>query len=120
MSKCKLCNVELVEGNPNNVYGTQCKKGMHHISRHHYFPQKFKKNGYFSENQISDFFSIKDSKIKNNYCFECHEEVLHNLILNDSIESKLAILFKGKNKQTKIKIFHDIFKKGIEGYSDKK
>ncbi len=110
MPKCQLCNIELQEGNQNNIYGTD--EGMNHISRHHLFPKRFK--DYFTNDEIKEIFQIETPQIVENFCYECHEEVLHNLVLNREIIDKLSKLFEGKDKKTRIMIFHEIIKLGLE------
>jgi len=110
MPKCQLCKAELQEGNRNNTYGTD--GGMNHISRHHLFPKRFR--NYFTDDEIKQIFQIEPPMVLGEFCYECHEEVLHNLVLNREIIDKLSKLFEGKDKKTRIIIFHQIFKLGIE------
>jgi hypothetical protein len=110
MPRCQLCKAELQEGNRNNIYGTD--EGMRHISRHHLFPKRFR--NYFTNDELMKIFQIETPNILGNFCYECHEEVLHNLILNREIIDKLSQLFEGKDKKTRIIIFYEIFRMGIE------
>ena len=107
--KCLICGVELVEGNPNNKYGTF--EGRNYISRHHLFPQRFQK--YFQENEVLNIFGITKFNERAEFCYDCHEEMIHNLILNKEILEKLNEKMNGKNLKERIQIFHEIFKKGL-------
>ncbi len=107
---CLLCGKQLVEGNPGNKYGT--KDGMDCISRHHVLPVRFKE--YFSTEETSKLFGITDSNLQFNFCYECHEEVLHNVVVNEGIIQSLSLLFNDKSKQERISILHDAVKAGVE------
>ena len=109
MKKCEMCNCLLIEGNPGNIYGT--KKGMQHISKHHLFPQRFTK--YFSKKEIHKNFSIVRASISATLCYECHEEILHNIVFNKAMIKKIKLLLKGKDKKEKIQLMHNIVKQGI-------
>ncbi len=107
---CLLCGKQLVEGNPGNKYGTP--EGMDYISRHHALPSRLEK--YFSTDELPEFFGITDSNFRFDFCYECHEEILHNVVVNKSIISDLSTLFNGKSKQEKIKILHNALKEGAK------
>ena len=115
MKTCKICKTQLQEGNQNNIYGTS--EGMNHISNHHLFPKRFLK--YFTIDEIQQTFEIPDPSIEREFCYECHEEILHNIIINDSMISDLSIFFEGCDKKSRMKIFHEIFKEGLEIYKKK-
>lgn len=106
---CSLCGILLVEGNPNNNYGKQ--NAMDYISRHHAIPVRFKE--YFSEKNLSTNFGITDLNLRFDFCYECHEEVLHNLVVNENIIQSLSKLFHKKSKQEKIRILHEVLKEGV-------
>ena len=115
MLKCQICKTPLQKGNPKNIYGTQ--KGMKHLSKHHLFPKRFKK--YFTELEIKKEFQIDYDLDACGLCYECHEEMLHNVILNRKMINKLSLLLAGKNKKDKIRLFYQILKRGICGYKSK-
>ena len=58
--KCDICDVELIEGNPGNFYGTL--KGKNYISRHHFFPKRFIK--FFTEGEVKKNLELRISKEK--------------------------------------------------------
>ncbi|HEY9205431.1 MAG TPA: hypothetical protein VIO58_05870 [Candidatus Methanoperedens sp.] len=113
MIVCQLCKTPLKEGNLGYAYGTS--EGLTHLSRHHIFPKRLKK--YFTNDEIQKIFHIDNPSSSMVFCYECHEEILHNIILNDSMVAMLSTLLDRKDKKTKIKIIHEILKKGIEEYS---
>ncbi|MDO9096996.1 MAG: hypothetical protein Q7U60_02590 [Candidatus Methanoperedens sp.] len=110
MVNCQICKEELIEGNPGNIYGTD--EGLKHRSNHHLFPKRFE--GYFTNDEIQKIFQIDNPSCVIALCYECHEEVLHNIILNELMLEGLSELLVKKNKTTKMKILHEILKKGIE------
>ncbi|MDD3066338.1 MAG: hypothetical protein PHO48_00695 [Candidatus Gracilibacteria bacterium] len=107
--KCEICGVELIRGNPDNCYGTS--KGRNHISPHHLFPKRFKK--FFSENEIVKNFGVNNFEEKANLCFDCHEEMIHNIVLTKEIIEKLRIRMKNKDIKGRIETFYKIFKRGL-------
>lgn len=112
MKKCQVCGVLLNVKNPKN-YG----KDPRHISRHHLFPKRFKK--YFTESEICSIFQIESFSVIVEFCYECHEEVFHNIILNKEMIERLSGLFTGKSKKAKIKLLHQVLKEGIDAYTKK-
>lgn len=109
-SICQICGKWLQKGNKGNIYGTE--NGMYHRSTHHLFPKRFRE--YFSDNDIKDLFQIEEESQKAVLCFECHEEILHNIVLNTFMISDLSTIFWGESKKERIRLFHAIFKRGIE------
>lgn len=110
-SQCKICGVSLVEGNPENKYGT--REGKKYISRHHLLPRRFKKDYFNDDREIKDIFGIDNGSIMLNFCYACHEEVLHNIVFNEAMVEKLSILLKDKSTKEKIVIIHEIIKVGL-------
>ena len=98
---CKLCGCKFIFKNKKQ-YG---KKGSeHHISRHHFFPKRF--NKYFSKKEVQRLFNIKDVNQKLNICYECHEEMIHNIVLSPQAIEKLYKKMKGKNIKERILMLH--------------
>ena len=109
--KCDICDVELIEGNPGNFYGTL--KGKNYISRHHFFPKRFIK--IFTKGEVKKKFGIENLEGKACLCYECHEEMVHNLILNKKMVEQLKPKMINKNIKERIEIFYNIFKSGLNG-----
>lgn len=94
--RCELCNCELLEKN-EKLYG---KKGAEcHISRHHYFPKRFE--GVFDTEEIKTLFGI-EKKDCAKLCYQCHEEMIHNIILTPKIINKLSKKMRGKDLRERI------------------
>lgn len=99
--KCDLCNCKLIQ-KQKKPYG---KEGAEkHISRHHYFPKRFKK--YFSEDEIKKMFNIENKNQKAILCYRCHEELIHNIVLSPGIIKKLNKKMKGRDIKKRILILH--------------
>jgi hypothetical protein len=99
--KCELCNCKLLEKNEIK-YGT--KGAECHISRHHYFPKRFKK--FFNNEEIKRVFGINNKNDVTNLCYSCHEELIHNIILNSKIINKLNKKMSGKDIKERIIILY--------------
>ena len=104
---CQMCKTPFKKG----IYGIE----PYHISRHHLFPKRFK--NYFTKSEIQQIFNIDAYSTMGECCYECHEEVFHNIILNKKMIDDLSILLKGKSRKTKIVLFHQIFQEGIKTYA---
>ncbi|MBI2406010.1 MAG: hypothetical protein HYV25_00310 [Candidatus Harrisonbacteria bacterium] len=74
-----------------------------HISRHHFFPQRLKK--YFSDKEIKKYFDIDEKSVTIKLCYECHEEMIHNIVLSPKIIRELKKKMTGKPIQKRIVIF---------------
>jgi hypothetical protein len=115
---CRLCGAILSEGNKENVYGT--KHGRTHISRHHLFPRKRKWfHGLFSKEEVTQLFQINELSTCLDFCYVCHEEILHNIIFNENMIDTLSKLFKHKSEKQRVEVLHQIFKLGINEYLHK-
>lgn len=99
--RCSLCNCEFIEKNKIQ-YGTEGADC--HISRHHCFPKRFGK--FFKDNEIKEKFNIESKKDTVTLCYYCHEEMLHNIVLNDEIINNFAKKMKGKNIKERILMLH--------------
>jgi len=116
MKVCQICKQPLKTGNIKNEYGTS--EGMDHLSRHHLFPDRLKK--YFNDEEIKVFFQISSLSETEELCYECHEEILQNVILNKEMITNLSEILKDKSKKDRIKLFHQIIKSGIDSFYSNK
>jgi len=96
--RCSLCGCKLTK--KKNTYG----KAKDYISKHHYFPKRFSK--FFKDNEIKEKFNIESKKSMVTLCYHCHEEMLHNIVLNDKMINDLAKKMKGKKIKERILILH--------------
>lgn len=110
MKKCAICGIKLIEKNKDNKYG---KKGYEaHISRHHLFPKRF--NKYFKDsNEIKMSFGLIDTDATLDFCYTCHEEVLHNIVFNEAMIEQLSKLLAGKDVKGKICALHLLLKQAL-------
>jgi hypothetical protein len=100
--KCRLCSCKLIEKNPPN-HGQKWLEC--HISRHHLFPKRLTK--YFKdEKEIKEFFKIDPKNPTITLCYQCHEEVLHNIVFSPAILEKLNKKMRNKDIKDRIKILY--------------
>lgn len=100
-TKCALCGCNLIQKRPEK-YG---KKGAErHISRHHYFPKRFER--YFNDEEIKKLFDIEDKNQKAVLCYQCHEEMIHNIVLSPKIIQKIGKKMKGRSIKERILMLH--------------
>jgi len=99
--KCELCGCNLITRNKVQYgkIGAEC-----HISRHHYFPKRF--NKFFNEKEIKQIFNIENKNSLVNLCYNCHEELIHNIVLNSKIIKKLKDKMQNKNIRERIIILY--------------
>ncbi|MCG2687600.1 hypothetical protein L6260_02230 [Candidatus Parcubacteria bacterium] len=100
---CELCGCKLSE-KQKDAYGKPGNENYR--SRHHYFPKRFRK--FFSEEEAREFFKIPGYSSVCHLCYNCHEELVHNIILSPDAIKKLAKKMKGEDVKTRIKIFAKI------------
>lgn len=99
--KCKLCDCKMMEKNEVQYGG---KGAECHISRHHYFPKRF--NKFFTRQEMVDNFGIKNRNEVANLCYNCHEELIHNIIITPEIIKKLNKKMSKKTIKERIIILH--------------
>lgn len=99
--RCKICECEMIEKNKIK-YGT--KGAECHISRHHYFPKRF--NKFFNDEEITKNFDITNKNEKANLCYNCHEELIHNIIINPKIIKKMKKQMAKKDIKKRIIILY--------------
>jgi len=99
--KCELCNCELIE---KNIIKYATKGAECHISRHHYFPKRF--NKFFNDKEIAKNFGIKNKKERANLCYNCHEELIHNIIITPEIIKRIKRIMVGKDIKERIIVLY--------------
>ena len=135
--RCAICNCILEIG--KDEYGKHTLKGRRHASGHHYVAKRFfsskdKKSGkkYKPIFTDSDFpWKIKP-KETGTFCFECHEELLHNPVFLPEDIKRFSKLVNSKHYDEpdktesreklakRIELLHDVFDKGIQALLDSK
>jgi hypothetical protein len=114
MNKCNLCGEILPKANNNSVHGTETwMKGMR---KYHLFPSRFKK--YFGQDELTSIFNIDSFSECGEFCYECHEEILHNIVMNREMVENLSKVFSEKDKKEKICLFHKALGLGLKQLLD--
>jgi len=87
-STCAICGAKIYWGNKTKDYGKPTSSGRSHGSLHHYVPERFFGRSANRKNDPRDGI-FSDSPWKENipdravgaFCFDCHEELIHNPVL---------------------------------------
>lgn len=129
IEKCKICGCEI---HRDGDYAKPTVKGRSHATKHHYVAERFygRTKNKRTYQEVSPIFGEKDfSEYEGQsgiFCYECHEELLHNPILLPADVEKLAKLVherkcneikKGGSREKiaeRIKLFHEIISLGLD------
>jgi len=132
--KCKLCGCSVHR--TINTYARPTILGRSHATKHHCVAERF--FGRSSNRRGTQRVPIFDQdpwgheNITEVFCYECHEELLHNPVLLKEDLNKLAsiISIRELNEENKtesrqkiagrIKLLHEIIHQGIESILEKK
>jgi hypothetical protein len=130
--KCQICGCHLHR--TKNTYARPTVLGRSHASRHHYVPERFfgrssNRKGTQRE-KIFDYCPWGHENETAVFCYDCHEELLHNpILLSEDIErfSKI-VAARGIGEKSKteslekiaerIKLFHEVIDKGLKRIED--
>lgn len=98
--KCELCDRELKEKclDYGKIGFGDC------ISRHHYFPKRLTK--FFNDEEIAKNFDIINKNEKANLCYDCHEEMIHAIIITPKTIKKMKRKMVGKDTKERIIILY--------------
>jgi hypothetical protein len=124
--QCQLCDCLLNHGKD---YAKNTLEGRSHATKHHYIAERFYgrsanrpdtlREGIFTEPP----YEIKE--VTGHFCYECHEELLHNpILLPEDIKGFAELVLKRGLKETektedkdqiggRIMLFHEIIEAGI-------
>ena len=126
--KCAICGCNLHRA--KNTYALPTPQGRSHASRHHFVAERFfgrSKNR--SVTQRSRVFKKCPWNVEGKtaiFCYDCHEELLHNpVFLQEDIDRLAALVQKrglNENQKTtskdkiagRIKLLHKIIQLGLE------
>ena len=126
MERCALCDCPLTRG---NFYAKPTIEGRAHATRHHYVAERFfgRSANRPHEQRVpilsKDSWGVEGKTAT--FCYECHEELLHNpVFLPEDIERfRRLVHLKGLDEESKtesreklagrIKLLHDIIERGI-------
>jgi len=126
-NNCAICGCRLHRG---GEYGTPTIEGRSHATKHHYVAERFlgrsaNRRGEQREPIFQECpWSLEGQT--DEFCFDCHEELLHNPVLLPADVSRFAELVKlrklGELVKTtnrdklagRIKLLHEVLERGIE------
>jgi hypothetical protein len=127
MDYCAICGCKLTRG--GKEYGKQTKEGRSHATGHHYVAKRFlsrsDRNGVPHEPIFKNCPWGMEGQSKE-FCYECHEELLHNPVLlpTDINGFKKLVERRNLNETRKtaskdkiagrIELFHEVIEKGIK------
>lgn len=129
--RCRLCGCLL---HRNGNYGRPTSEGRSHATDHHYVAERFygrSRNRRGTQREplfVSCPWGVEGQKTT--FCYECHEEVIHNPVFLPGDFEHFAELVrkrglsetrKPKNRRKvagRIKLFHEILARGLEVLSE--
>lgn len=131
---CNICGCQLHR--KKGTYAHPTVEGRSHATSHHYVAERFfgRSTNRRGTKTVGIFSSCpwgheRESDV---FCYECHEELVHNPVLLPEDISKLSELVKsrGFSEETKtdsrkpiagrIKLFHEIIARGLDSLLDEK
>ncbi len=125
---CAICGCKL--NRSKNTYARPTIEGRSHASKHHYVPERFfgrsnNRKGTQRE-KLFDNCPWSHEGETTVFCYECHEELLHNPVLLPEDVKRFAdiVQSRGLEENTKpksrdkiaerIKLFHEVIRRGLE------
>jgi hypothetical protein len=131
--RCALCGCRLIRR--AGVYAQPTIEGRSHATDHHYVAERFfGRSANRPGNQRVPIFDPCPwgvEGLKETFCYECHEEVIHNPVLVAADVRALSDLVRhrGLSEQDKaesreklagrIKLFHEVIQAGLESLLEK-
>ena len=129
--KCSICGCALHRG---GEYATPTVEGRSHATEHHYVPERFfgrsRNRRGTQRDGIFEQCPWGAEGARGVFCYECHEELLHNPVFLPDDISNFALLVKlrGLSEQMKpadrariggrIELLHEIVASGIRKLLD--
>lgn len=126
--KCAICGCQLHR--TKNTYARPTPEGRSHASKHHYVPERFfgrsKNRGSTQRKKIFKKCPWKHEGKTAVFCYDCHEELIHNPVLLPADIKDLADLVKARGLSEdkkhesheqiagRIKLFNEIIKAGLK------
>ena len=129
IEKCQICGCEI---HRKGGYAKPTIQGRSHATKHHYVAERFygRTKNKRKYQKVRPIFGEKDfpehERQSGTFCYECHEELLHNPILLPADIKKLSTLVhKRKSNEIKkgdsrnkiaerIKLFQEILSLGLD------
>ena len=129
-STCVICGCRI---HREGEYAQPTIKGRSHATRHHYVAKRFSSRSNSKGEPREPIFNPKNyppqwkkQEQDGMFCYECHEELLHNPVFLDTDISQFAKLVKLKNLNEskkpenkdkiagRIVLLHEVIEKGIK------
>ena len=125
---CAICGCQLYR--TKNTYARPTIEGRSHASEHHYVPERFfgrsKNRKGTQREKIFENCPWDHEGERATFCYDCHEELLHNPVLLPEDVKRFSEIIRKKgleehNKEAskekiagRIKLFHEIIQRGLE------
>ncbi len=127
LTKCVICGCSIHRG---GEYATPTVEGRSHATKHHYVAERFfgrsaNRKGEQRE-PIFNNYPWELEKRSGEFCYDCHEELLHNPIFLPTDISRFAELvklrgFDEREKTTskdklarRIELLHEVIEEGLK------
>lgn len=125
---CAICGCEL--SRIRNTYARPTVEGRSHATKHHFVAERFfgrssNRNGTKTKGVFSSCpWGVEGKTVV--FCYECHEELVHNPVLLPEDIARFAVLVKQRGLSEKIKtegreliagrvkLFHEVIACGLE------
>jgi hypothetical protein len=132
VAKCMLCGCRL---HRNGIYGRPTPEGRSHATEHHFVAERFYGRSKNRRGTQRDPlfgrcpWGVEGEKTE--FCYECHEEVIHNPVLLPGDFSLFAELVRRRGLSEtrkpnsrrrvagRVKLFHEIISEGLAVLSRK-
>jgi hypothetical protein len=128
VERCSICNCELLR--KANTYARPSPEGRSHATKHHYVAERFfgrstNRRGTHVEGVFQEC-PWGSEKATGVFCYECHEELLHNPVLLPEDIKLFALLVEqrglSEDRKTtersklggRIKLLHDALARGLQ------
>src|SRR5579859_3363405 len=125
---CAICGCQLHR--TKNTYARPTVEGRSHASKHHYVPERFfgrSRNRRGTQRQrvfeICPWGHEDETAV---FCYDCHEELIHNPVLLPNDIKRLRALVSQRNLSEtvktesremiagRIRLFHEVIDRGLE------
>jgi hypothetical protein len=131
---CAICGCQLHR--TRHTYGRPTTKGRSHATKHHYVAERFfGRSGNRPRTKTAGVFTQcpwgreGESEV---FCYECHEELLHNPVLLPEDVSALAELVRARRLSERVKtkdrsrvagrviLLHEVIARGLQALRGEK
>jgi hypothetical protein len=120
---CNLCGKTIRYGRGNkraiaqglladaNTHDHDAKSQMHYA---HVSGKSRSRKQFATLSQAAwDQMGVKNCKGRRTCCYECHEVILHNIVISEEDFDELAKLFSGKDFEERVVLLNRVFSAGL-------